>query len=188
MMSARAQKFNLVVFMITSFLCYQGAQRGGGWLGLGPGMLIIHIALFLPVTPQKAIRMMIALMTGITGFFLETALIAANVYTVLEPSRWLLVAPLCPEWILVLWLNFGFMLYLYREFLNQARWIPSLIGAVFSFMIMGNASRMGLIIFDEHMMRSYLIIAVCWAGIVSLQVYLSNRLAQSGETNDGKQG
>ncbi len=176
MMSKRAQKLNLIVFMMTSFACYQGARRGGVWLGLGPTALAVHWALFVPATPDKVRRIIVALMAGVSGFLCDTALIAANVYVVRESSRGFLPAPLCPEWILTLWLNFGFMLYLYRGVLTRRRWTASVTGAVFSFVIMGNASRMGLVFFDDPVVLKYMIIAVCWAILVPLQAWLANRI------------
>lgn len=187
MIAGRIQKLNVIAFMITSFSCYQGAQRGGIWLGLGPVTLAVHIGLFLPVTPRKLIRSGIALMVGVSGFLLETVLIAVNVYTVQATSRWVIPAPLCPEWILVLWMNFGFMLYVYRGFLTQKPWVAPLTGTVFSLIIMGNASRMGLIIFESPMVLKYLIIAVCWAVIVPLQACLANRVANTRGNHADKQ-
>lgn len=158
------QQLNLVFFFLTSFSCYQGALRGMPWLGLV--LFALMLAIFLPQTALKKERILITLLVAGVGFAVETALIVFNVYTVKESSRWLLPPPLCPEWILVLWLNFGFTLYVYWKFLSKNRITPVIVGIVFSFVIFGNASRMELLTWQLPAVAGFLIIAICWAILI----------------------
>ena len=137
------QKLNLPFFFLTSFSCYQGALHGMPWLGLVVFTLLV--AFFLPYTQFKKERLLITLLVAGVGFCADTALIFAKVYTVKESGRWLVPAPFCPEWILVLWLNFGFMLYIFWKFLAKSKITAIVVGIIFSFLIFGNASRMGLV-------------------------------------------
>ncbi|HAE41232.1 MAG TPA: hypothetical protein DCG57_21760 [Candidatus Riflebacteria bacterium] len=166
-------KLNTLVFILTSMTCYQGTTHGYPWLGLVA--LAIHYSLFLPATTTKAKRVLVAILTGLIGFIADSTLIWLGVYSVSSGSRWLLPDPLCPEWILVLWLNFGFMLYIFWQILAKSRWTPPIIGIIFSFIIMGNASHMGLIAFRAPSWHGYLIIAACWSVLVPIFALYSNR-------------
>lgn len=167
-------KLNSLVFILTSMTCYQGATYGYPWLGLVA--LAVHYTLFLPATVTKAKRLLAALLTGLIGFIADSTMIWLGVYSVSSSSRWLLPDPLCPDWILLLWLNFGFMLYIFWRILAKSRWTPPLTGMLFSFIIMGNASRMALIEFRQPALHGYLIIAACWAVIVPVCTFYSIRL------------
>jgi len=159
------QKLNIPFFLLTSFSCYQGALRGMPWLGLVAFAALV--AFFLPHTQLKKERLLITLLVAVTGFTVDTALIILNVYTVKESARWLLPAPFCPEWILVLWLNFGFMLPIFRQFLSKSKITPVLVGIIFSFLIFGNASRMELVsIQQQPKLTGFLLIALCWAILI----------------------
>ncbi len=158
------QKMNLPFFFLTSFSCYQGALHGMPWLGLV--IFALLVAFFLPYTHLKKERLLITLLVAGFGFIADTTLIMLNVYTVKESARWLIPAPLCPEWILVLWLNFGFMLYIFWGFLAKSKITPVIVGVVFSFLIFGNASRMELVSMQQHKLVSFLIIAICWAVLI----------------------
>jgi hypothetical protein len=158
------QKLNLPLFFLTSFSCYQGALHGMPWLGLV--VFAFLVALFLPYTLLKKERLLVTLLVAGIGFAIDSALIMSNVYMVKESARWLLPAPLCPEWILVLWLNFGFMLYIFWGFLAKSRMTPIIVGIIFSFLIFGNASRMGLVVLRPPQLAGFLIIAACWAVLI----------------------
>ena len=174
MPSKLAQKLNIVMFIATSISCYQGARLGFLWLG--PAILVLHWALFLPTTPYKARRIAIALFVGLAGFILDSTLIGAGVFGVQEETRLVFPAPLCPEWILTLWLNFGFMLYTLHVLLRQNRFIGPITGAIFSFVIMGNASYMGLVHFATPTVLGYFIVAAIWAVLVPVLAFVTNRI------------
>jgi len=138
-------------------------------------ILAIHVALFLPSTTVKKKRLFMALLTGLVGFTADSILIKLGVYSVEASSRWLIPDPWCPDWILVLWLNFGFMLYIFWHILTKNKLVPIITGIIFAFLIMGNASRMELITFRPPSLHGYLIISACWAVLVPFFAYCSNR-------------
>ncbi|PKL44935.1 MAG: hypothetical protein CVV42_19015 [Candidatus Riflebacteria bacterium HGW-Riflebacteria-2] len=173
MKPALVQKLNVAVFFATSFSCYQGARHGIPWLGLV--ILAVHVAFFLPSTTVKVRRILVALLTGLIGFIADSSMIRLGVYSVSASTRWLIPDPLCPEWILVLWLNFGFMLYVFWPVLAKSRLSAAVIGVIFAILIMGNASRMDLILFRAPSWHGYLIVAACWAVLVPFFAFYSYR-------------
>lgn len=161
-----SQKLILPFFFLTSFSCYQGALHGMPWLGLA--VFVLMAAFFHPQTQLKKNRLLITVLVAAVGFATDTALIVSHVYTVQASSRWLIPAPFCPEWVLGLWLNFGFMLYIFWHFLSKKSITPVIVGVVFSFLIFGNATRMGLVSFLVQPRAGFLIIASCWAVLIPI--------------------
>ncbi len=147
--------------MVTVVSCYQGAMKGMPWLGYVA--LFIHVILFLPSTELKQKRLLLAVIVGAVGLLMDTGLYMAGVYGVKEDTRWLLPTPLCPDWIFVLWLNFGFMLYVYWLMLRRSYVFGSLIGIVFAVIIYSNAQRNGLLSLQSPSALSLAIIALLWA-------------------------
>jgi hypothetical protein len=166
MNQATLQKLNLPFFFLTAFSCYQGALRGVPWLGLIVFGLLV--ATFLPGTALKKERLLVALLVTAVGFGTDSALVFFRVYEAREASRWLLPAPLCPEWVLTLWLNFGFMLYIFWRLLSRSVGTAVTVGVVFSFLIYGNAARMGLLTLRQPVLVSLGIIALLWAVLIPL--------------------
>lgn len=158
------QKLNLPFFFLTAFSCYQGALRGIPWLG--PAVFAVLVAFFLPMTAQKKERLEISVLVGGLGFLADSALVFFQVYLPREESRWLIPAPFCPEWVLALWFNFGFMLYIFWRFLNKSTLNAVCVGVIFAVLIYGNASRMGLLHLGRAPLVSLLVIAVLWAVLI----------------------
>ncbi|OGW36633.1 MAG: hypothetical protein A2Y97_13795 [Nitrospirae bacterium RBG_13_39_12] len=164
MQTATIFKLNTIGFIATSISCYQGALRGMPWLGLAVFTLLMVI--FLPFTDMKKERILLTIIVGVIGFLLDSILILFDIYTVNIDTRWLLPASLCPEWILALWLNFGFMLYIYWLILRRSYVVSGVIGIIFAFIIYGNAHWNGLLKLHRPALVSILIIAVIWAVLI----------------------
>lgn len=179
MKPARLYALNLVGFIATSAFCYQGAMRGIPWLGLAA--VGVQMALLLPMSGGwwKA-RSVLTLGVGLFGFVLDSVLVAAGVYTAVPETRWYLPAPLCPEWVLALWLNFGFMLFLSWRNLRGKVWLGALCGLVFAFMIYGGARRHGMIEVASPAGLRIGVIAVLWAVVVPVLARVAGRLATAG--------
>lgn len=161
MKKATIFKLNSVAFIATAASCYQGAMKGMPWLGYAA--FFIHVILFLPLTELKQKRLLLAIIVGAVGLMMDTGLYLTGVYSVKDSTRWVLPAPFCPDWIFVLWLNFGFMLYIYWLMLRRSYVIGSVIGIIFAIIIYGNAERNGLLLLKSPLIVSLSIIAFLWA-------------------------
>jgi hypothetical protein len=166
-------------------LCYQGALRGIPWLG------VVSLSVLLPVltvlSTNRKQRLVNVAVVGAIGFAMDSALIATGVYTVLPGGRWLLPAPLCPEWILVLWLNYGFVLVGYAPGLRRKMIVPVLVGVFFAVLIYGNAFRYGLLEPGLPGHGSVIVTGALWAVSNPLLVILTMALAGKAGADPPKQ-
>ena len=176
-----------IAFIITSMACYQGAMRGVPWLGLA--VFGLELLILLPLMIGKRQRVLIALTIGAIGLVLDTVLIAAGIYSVESIARWILPSPICPEWILALWLNFGLVMPNYLAMMRGRHIISALVGFVYAFMVYGGAARNNIIALPSYGMTGVTIIAIAWAVLIPLMYMYLGRLyqkwtAQVGESRD----
>ncbi len=171
-------KSSPLFFFFIVFMTYGGARHGVPWRGLVV-MLIVH-ALYISLIPEKGRRLLLMLSAGVIGFLLDSMMGVAGVYVVAEPGRWLVPAPLCPEWILVLWLNFGFFLYGYVMQMYGRLKYTTLLGLVFALLIYSNATRMGTIVLRSPALLSIAIGAVAWALIVPCLYWIGQKITMFG--------
>jgi hypothetical protein len=155
---------NPVGFLISAISCYQGVIHGIPWLGWI--VLLIVLCILLIMTPEKKRRLILTLVVAITGFALDSCLIIFKVYSVNIYSRWILPEPFCPDWILALWMNFGFMMYINWRMMKNRHILAAIIGIVFAFIIYGNAASANLIMLKLPNFTSLIIIAAIWAILV----------------------
>ena len=174
MRAETVMKYSPLGFFITAAAAYQGARNHMPWLGLL--FVLINMLVFLPFSPIRKERLYLTLAVGAAGFVVDSLLITAGVYRVGEQSRWLLAGFLCPEWILALWLNYGFALYVFKPFLSRTWWIPVVVGLVFSTLIYTNAGRMELITFPLAKTVSLGIIAVIYALFIPACNVIANKI------------
>jgi hypothetical protein len=169
-----AQKLALPFFILVSLACTQGTRLGFPWLGLA--LFIGLVPFFLWRAPQIKERIILSLLVAAAGFVLETTLIFFGVYHVADHARWLVPAPFCPEWVLGLWINFGFMLYVYWRLLSKSRLTAVVIGIVFSGMVFGNAAFIGLVSLRAPLWSGFAIIAACWAVFIPVFAHCAVRV------------
>ncbi len=175
-------KLNSVVFFITAASCYQGAMKGIPWLCYAA--FFVHVILFLPSTELKRKRLLLAAIVGAAGLIIDTGLYLTGVYSVKESTRWLLPAPLCPDWIFVLWLNFGFILYVYWLMLRRSYVFGACIGIIFAVIIYLNAQRNGLLLLKSPLAVSLAIIAVLWAVAIPAFTKIAIRFYSEGAIHE----
>ncbi len=174
MMSTTMLKYSPLGFFVAAGASYQGARHGMPWLGLA--FVLLNVLVFLPFSPLRKERVSLCLAVGVAGFVLDSLLIIFGVYRVGEQGRWLVARFLCPEWILALWLNYGFALYVFKPFLSRTWWTPVAVGLVFSTLIYTNAGRMGLISFPQPKLLSLGIIAALYALFIPACNVIANKI------------
>lgn len=167
-------KYSPVGFFVTVFATYQGARNGMPWLGLI--FFAATVLVFLPFSPLRKERVQLALIVGLGGFLVDSALIAAGVYHAGENARWMIPHPFCPEWIVTLWFNFGFALFVFKQFLSRNSMVPVIVGIVFAMMIYTNASRMGLLALQSPRIISLCIIAASFAVFIPICTRIANKI------------
>jgi hypothetical protein len=173
-----------IAFIITSMACYQGAMRGVPWLGMA--VFGLELLILLPLMIGKKQRLLITLTIGAIGLVLDTVLIAAGIYSVESTARWILPLPICPEWILALWLNFGLVMPNYLAMMRGRHIISALVGFVYAFIIYGGAARNNIIALPSYGMTGVTIIAIAWAVLMPFMYIYVGRLYQKWTTQKGE--
>ncbi len=130
---------------------------------------------------------LLVLLVGIIGFLVDSALIRAGIYAVSPKARWMIPAPFCSEWVLALWLNFGFMAYGYSTLMKGRNFLAAGIGLLFALMIYRNASKMGILVLHSPPLYSMLLIALIWAILLPLIYLLGRRIIESPLLEKGKE-
>jgi hypothetical protein len=166
MKPATVANLNTVAFIATSVASYQGAMHGRPWVGLA--VFVVLASLLLLVTTEKKERLAVTAITSIAGFILDSALVMAGVYKPIVLSCGLIPEYLCPLWILVLWISFGYMLHILRHVLVKHFLIAPISGFIYALFIYRNAHRHELIRLNEPMLQSLIIIAVTWMILIPI--------------------
>ncbi len=158
------QLIGLLLFFAGVSACYQGAIRGKLWLGPAMVAAVCTIQILMAIRRWQKEILIIAV-TGLTGFILDTLLVLCNVYSVADKTRWILPAPMCVEWILGLWINFGGKMSSTLPGIRGRPKMVAIFSAVFGIMIYRHAAKFGLITLTWDW-RSIAIIAASWALLV----------------------
>ncbi len=163
-------------FIITSIASYQGAMRGMPWLGAA--FFALELLILLPLMTGKRQRLTLVLFVGAIGLVLDTVLIAAGIYALEGTARWIIPAPVSPEWVLALWLNFGLIMPNYMSMMRGRHIISAIVGFVYAFMVYGGAARNDIITLPNYGMTGIAIIAIAWAVLVPLLYVFVDRIYQ----------
>ncbi len=150
--------WNIISIEFGWLICILGAAWGYHWLGLlaVPILLVIHIT----VIERHKIHtvFIVALMTMIIGFFADTLLIILGT---IEPTRWLMPAPLTTLWDLMIWINFSLALDISLRFLQKRPLAAVFLVALFAPGTYYAGDRLGALRFSEP-----LYVGMLWIGIV----------------------
>jgi len=162
-----------LVFIIGLIACYQGALRRILWLG-PLVILIIAITRFVGNKEWLA-ELKLVVSVGVIGLILESLLITVGIYTANTDTRWVLPAPICPEWSWALWINFGLKMKDYMWVMKGKPVRGFLVGLFFGIMIFSSVQRMGLGTLNYGKI-SILIGAVSWGIIVPLLFHIASKI------------
>ena len=176
MMSLKTlHRLSMAAFFATAIASYQGALRGLPWLGLA--VCALCAAILLPWMGDVWRRMKLILLAAAVGALLDTLLIAVGIYTSADHTRFLLPAPLCPEWVSALWANFGMALYIYKDYLLSVR-RGAISGVIYAVLIYANARRHGLVSMSLPVM-DVAIISLLWAVLIPWLAKAAQRITRT---------
>ncbi|MGM0438686.1 MAG: DUF2878 family protein [Bacillota bacterium] len=162
------QMTSTVLFLVGVVACYYGAISGLLWVG--PLVVAVIGAVKFVFSPDWILDLKLVLLVGMLGLVVETLLILFGVYTPAPLKRIWLFWPFLPEWILALWINFGFRLKSLIPMMYGRMWLSWVTGFVFGILIFKSAQIRELLVLDLGNI-SLLIIAGVWAVSVYLIFY-----------------
>jgi len=165
---------NVVGFYVGWFACVLGAAHGYGWLGAAAfgALLLLHLSL------QRAWKteLLVAAITAGLGLVLESALIAAGVYT---PQRLVLPAPLADVWLIALWGNFALLLNVALRGLQARLALAGILGAFGGPAAFYSGERLAALALHRPLWLSMLALAAVWALAVPVLLCFASRLSRS---------
>lgn len=159
-MAGLGQMPSTVLFLVGVTACYYGAISGLLWVG--PLVVAVVGAVQFFFSPDWILDLKLVILVGVLGLIVETLLILLGVYTPAPLKRIWLVWPFLPEWILALWLNFGFRLKSLIPMMYGRMWLSWVTGFIFGILIFTSAQARGLLELEMGNI-SLLIIAGVWA-------------------------
>jgi hypothetical protein len=165
---------NFIIFQVCWFACVIGAANNLGWLG--PLLVLITVPLQIHLlTENHRAEIFFVIICSISGFFLETLMIIANVYTPVDQG-W---GQVCPPWMAALWFNFALLVSISLAWLKDKYTAATILGAVAGPVAYWGGEKLGALTVAATFRSGYLILAVVWALALPLLIYLHDRLTSA---------
>ena len=174
----RIEKFavpiNFIVFQVCWFACVMGAANNLWWLG--PLLILITVPLQIHLlTVNHRAEILFVIICGISGFLLETLMIAGNAYTPLG-QIW---GQACPPWMAALWFNFALLVSISLKWLKGKFLLAGILGGLFGPVAYWGGEKLGALKVAATFSMGYMILAVMWAIALPLLVYLHDNFTRA---------
>jgi hypothetical protein len=116
---------NFIVFQAAWFAAVLGAAHGMPWLSViaVPLALVLHLAL----SPNWRPEILLALTAAVTGFIIDSLLIAAGAFS---PIPYVFPAPFSSLWMVMLWVNLAATMNVSMGWLRSRYALAALFGAI----------------------------------------------------------
>lgn len=172
MLSATLSKIiNVVLYQLGWFSCVLGAAWGYPLVGSLLAMLLIAIHLLLAETRETEIMLMIC--TCLLGVVIDSGQQALGVFSFKTDPDWPLWLPL---WIFVIWAQFATLFHYALYWLTGRYLWAALFGLVGGPLAYWGGVRLGAAQFGDNLLFSITSLALVWALVTPLLVWLSSRI------------
>lgn len=164
---------NLIFFQIVWFATVYGPSIGLHWLGLPA--IIIFAAYHFSVAPTSRADVAVVAIATAVGFALETMYVRSGIliYAFNIPS-----AHVAPYWILFLWMNFALTLNTGLRWLQDRHTAAAILGFFGAPIAYFTGVKLGAATIGPMPIGSYLAIAISWAIVAPLLLYMASVLAR----------
>ena len=167
-----AVPINFIVFQVCWFACVMGAANNLWWLGPLLVLITVPLQIYL-LTKGYWAQVLFVIICGISGFLLETAMIAGNVYTPAS-QEWGII---CPPWMAALWFNFAMLVSISLSWLKGKYLLALLLGGLFGPLAYWGGEKLGALTVADAFWQGYFPLAVLWALALPFLILLQKRLA-----------
>jgi hypothetical protein len=169
-MSPAASKISNVIFYETGWACcVLGAARGYPLTGGGLALLLLLAHLWLSEDRRGEIRLMsVAVLLGL----IDSGQQALGLFR-FRPDGLGLILPL---WVFVIWAQFATLFHYALSWLSERYLCAFLFGAIGGPLAYGGGIRLGAAEMGPQPLFSLTILAMIWALVVPLLVWLSGRI------------
>ena len=141
------------------FACVLGAAGDRHWLGIVVVSSLGGIHVFVIGKEKWLPAMLLALVSLLVGFVLDTGLIGRGAY---EPNRWLMPTPISTIWLFMLWINFSFALNESLKWFQAHLFVAAILGFVFGPLAYLGASRLGAVQLSSPVPSSLVLVGIAW--------------------------
>lgn len=161
---------NIAGFQTGWFAAVLGAGNDMPWLGLVvmPLVLLIHIIL----SPHKKAETVFILLAGFIGFWVDTLLVHAGVFS---PVQYLSPEPFSPPWMVVLWMGFATSMNASLKKLHGRYPLSALLGAFGGPSAYYGGAKLGATTMIPGT-ADLLVLAVTWAAAVPALFFIASRI------------
>lgn len=168
---------NFVIFQVCWFACVLGAAYDIGWLGPLMVLFMAPLQVYL-LTDNHGAEFYFVLICGVSGFILETILIASKVYIPL--GAWQLTV--CPPWMAALWFNFAMLVSISLRWLKGKYLLAAFLGGVAGPIAYWGGEKLDALVIHDVFTRGYLPLAAVWALVMPPLIYLHTRITGNAST------
>ena len=163
---------NFVLFQACWFACVWGGANNYGWLG--PVLVAITVPLQVYfITENHKAETFFVIISGLSGFVLETILILAGVYFLAGQSN----LQICPPWMAALWFNFAMLVSISLVWLKEKYLLAAILGGLAGPVAYWGGEKLGAITVADAFMRGYVPLMLLWAIALPCFVYVHSRMA-----------
>lgn len=161
---------NIAGFQAGWFAAVLGAGNDLPWLGLAvmPLVLLIHIIF----SPHKKAEAVFILLAGFIGFWVDTLLVYAGVFT---PVQYLSPHPFSPPWMVVLWMGFATSMNASLKQLHGRYTLSALLGAFGGPSAYYGGAQLGATTSIPGT-ADLLVLGVVWAAAVPALFFITSRI------------
>lgn len=162
---------DFIAFQVIWVACVWGAGKAHGWLG--PASLACWLPIYIFLSKRRKEEALLALACGLIGFGVDTLHIRLGTFSA---PRFILPPPLCPVWLLALWINMAPLINSNLKWLHGRYFLAMLFGALGGPLAYWAGMRFGAISFGHQLPVGLFVLACAWAVIFPLLIWISKRL------------
>lgn len=163
---------NLLLYQLGWFCCVLGAALGLPLSGAIGALVLLSIHLLL--TDARTAEARLLLCACLLGVIVDSVQQALGLFTFKTDSRWPIWLPL---WVFVIWAQFATLFRFALHWLNRRYLLGALFGAVGGPLAYWGGIRIGAATFGENPQLSLFVLAIAWALVMPLLLWLNHQLA-----------
>jgi hypothetical protein len=172
MLSLTSSKvINFLFYQVGWFCCVLGAAKGYPISGSLVALVLLGIHLWLAESRQAEAKLM--LYACLFGVLIDSFQQALGILTFKSDPYWPLWLPL---WILVVWAQFATLFHYALYWLSQRYLLGALFGFIGGPLAYWGGVRLGAASFGDNLFFSLSFLALVWALVTPLLLWLSRRL------------
>ncbi len=178
---SRTQRLAINVVAVNAgwFACVLGAANGLAWAG--PIFVLANVALHVWVADDAGRELLLLILVTLIGSAIDSVLTVAGV---LVFDAGMVASVVVPLWMVALWANFATTLSVALRFLRDRWWLAVLLGGFGGASAYYGGAQFGALDLGVPTTGSVLAIAVEWAVVLPIAVWIAQRLRPDAASHE----